>query len=209
MPDNHIDQSHTEQVRTYLLNLQDTICTALADVDGRSRLPGRQLGSRGQVVAGALVSWRVARYSKRRASTSRMSSAPLCHRRQPPPAPNWPDAPFRPWASRWSSIRAIPMCRPRMPMCVSSSPKSEGAAPVWWFGGGFDLTPYYGFDEDAGRTGTGWQRKPVRRSVTMSIRATSSGVTSTSISSTAASRAVSAACSSTTSIRVASNIAVR
>ena len=25
----------------------------------------------------------------------------------------------------------------------------EGAAPVWWFGGGMDLTPYYGFEEDA------------------------------------------------------------
>ena len=25
----------------------------------------------------------------------------------------------------------------------------ENAAPVWWFGGGFDLTPYYGFEEDA------------------------------------------------------------
>jgi coproporphyrinogen III oxidase len=24
----------------------------------------------------------------------------------------------------------------------------DGMAPVWWFGGGFDLTPYYGFDED-------------------------------------------------------------
>ncbi len=24
-----------------------------------------------------------------------------------------------------------------------------GADPVWWFGGGFDLTPYYGFEEDA------------------------------------------------------------
>jgi len=24
-----------------------------------------------------------------------------------------------------------------------------GAGPVWWFGGGFDLTPYYGFEEDA------------------------------------------------------------
>ncbi len=24
-----------------------------------------------------------------------------------------------------------------------------GAEMVWWFGGGFDLTPYYGFDEDA------------------------------------------------------------
>ena len=24
-----------------------------------------------------------------------------------------------------------------------------GAQPVWWFGGGMDLTPYYGFEEDA------------------------------------------------------------
>jgi len=26
--------------------------------------------------------------------------------------------------------------------------EKEGEAPVWWFGGGFDLTPYYPFDED-------------------------------------------------------------
>ncbi|MGF1615844.1 MAG: oxygen-dependent coproporphyrinogen oxidase [Gammaproteobacteria bacterium] len=26
--------------------------------------------------------------------------------------------------------------------------ESAGAPPVWWFGGGFDLTPYYGFAED-------------------------------------------------------------
>lgn len=26
--------------------------------------------------------------------------------------------------------------------------EKEGADPVWWFGGGFDLTPYYGFEED-------------------------------------------------------------
>lgn len=25
----------------------------------------------------------------------------------------------------------------------------EDAEPVWWFGGGMDLTPYYGFEEDA------------------------------------------------------------
>lgn len=25
----------------------------------------------------------------------------------------------------------------------------EDREPVWWFGGGFDLTPYYGFEEDA------------------------------------------------------------
>lgn len=26
--------------------------------------------------------------------------------------------------------------------------EKDGEAPVWWFGGGFDLTPYYGFEED-------------------------------------------------------------
>ncbi|MCC7483314.1 MAG: oxygen-dependent coproporphyrinogen oxidase [Hyphomicrobiales bacterium] len=28
------------------------------------------------------------------------------------------------------------------------APGSDGAAPVWWFGGGMDLTPYYPFEED-------------------------------------------------------------
>jgi coproporphyrinogen III oxidase len=27
--------------------------------------------------------------------------------------------------------------------------EKDGEAPVWWFGGGMDLTPYYGFAEDA------------------------------------------------------------
>ena len=27
--------------------------------------------------------------------------------------------------------------------------EEAGNSPVWWFGGGFDLTPYYGFEEDA------------------------------------------------------------
>jgi len=27
--------------------------------------------------------------------------------------------------------------------------QKPGADPVWWFGGGMDLTPYYGFEEDA------------------------------------------------------------
>jgi uncharacterized protein (DUF486 family) len=26
--------------------------------------------------------------------------------------------------------------------------EKDGEDPIWWFGGGFDLTPYYGFDED-------------------------------------------------------------
>jgi len=27
--------------------------------------------------------------------------------------------------------------------------EESGKKPIWWFGGGFDLTPFYGFDEDA------------------------------------------------------------
>jgi len=26
--------------------------------------------------------------------------------------------------------------------------EESGKKPIWWFGGGFDLTPFYGFDED-------------------------------------------------------------
>lgn len=26
--------------------------------------------------------------------------------------------------------------------------EKTGEAPIWWFGGGFDLTPYYGFEDD-------------------------------------------------------------
>ncbi|HSD54781.1 MAG TPA: oxygen-dependent coproporphyrinogen oxidase [Burkholderiales bacterium] len=28
-------------------------------------------------------------------------------------------------------------------------PRSTSSDPIWWFGGGMDLTPYYGFEEDA------------------------------------------------------------
>jgi len=45
---------------------------------------------------------------------------------------------------------------PRNPYCPTAhmnvrcfAATAPGAAPVWWFGGGMDLTPYYGFDEDA------------------------------------------------------------
>lgn len=45
---------------------------------------------------------------------------------------------------------------PRNPYCPTSHMNvrcfiatKEGAEPVWWFGGGMDLTPYYGFEEDA------------------------------------------------------------
>jgi coproporphyrinogen III oxidase len=35
------------------------------------------------------------------------------------------------------------------PNSKPQTPNSGATAPVWWFGGGFDLTPYYGFEADA------------------------------------------------------------
>jgi len=40
----------------------------------------------------------------------------------------------------------IPTVHMNVRFFVASKP---GAEPVWWFGGGMDLTPYYGFEEDA------------------------------------------------------------
>ncbi len=40
----------------------------------------------------------------------------------------------------------IPTSHANVRFLLSST---TGGAPVWWFGGGFDLTPYYGFEEDA------------------------------------------------------------
>ena len=40
----------------------------------------------------------------------------------------------------------VPTSHANVRFFMAESPDAE---PVWWFGGGFDLTPYYGFDEDA------------------------------------------------------------
>jgi coproporphyrinogen III oxidase len=40
----------------------------------------------------------------------------------------------------------VPTVHMNVRMFVADKP---GEAPVWWFGGGTDLTPYYGFEEDA------------------------------------------------------------
>ncbi len=39
----------------------------------------------------------------------------------------------------------VPTAHANVRFFVAEKP---GEAPVWWFGGGFDLTPYYGFEED-------------------------------------------------------------
>ncbi|CAG0998656.1 coproporphyrinogen III oxidase [Rhodocyclaceae bacterium] len=55
----------------------------------------------------------------------------------------------------WEAMGVSLVLHPRNPYCPTSHmnvrffvAEKDDAAPVWWFGGGMDLTPYYGFAED-------------------------------------------------------------
>lgn len=56
----------------------------------------------------------------------------------------------------WEAMGVSLVLHPENPYCPTAHmnvrsfvASREGEAPVWWFGGGMDLTPYYGFVEDA------------------------------------------------------------
>lgn len=62
-----------------------------------------------------------------------------------------PELAGRSWAATGVSV----VMHPKNPNAPTSHfnvrffvAEKEGEEPVWWFGGGFDLTPYYGFEED-------------------------------------------------------------
>ena len=57
---------------------------------------------------------------------------------------------------RWQAMGVSLVMHPRNPYCPTAHmnvrffvAEKEGEEPVWWFGGGMDLTPYYGFEDDA------------------------------------------------------------
>jgi coproporphyrinogen III oxidase len=57
---------------------------------------------------------------------------------------------------RWEAMGVSLVFHPRNPYIPTVHmnvrcfiAEKDGEDPVWWFGGGMDLTPYYGFEEDA------------------------------------------------------------
>ena len=61
---------------------------------------------------------------------------------------------------RWEAMGVSLVLHPRNPYCPTAHmnvrffvalPPADAPddPPIWWFGGGMDLTPYYGFEEDA------------------------------------------------------------
>ena len=134
-------------VRAYLLSLQDAICRALEQEDGGAKFQEDQWtrpeggGGRSRVLSEGAV------FEKAGVGFSHVSGASL-----PPSATaSRPELAGKPFHAIGVSL----VIHPRNPYVPTSHANvrffiaGEGDTAVWWFGGGFDLTPYYGFEEDA------------------------------------------------------------
>lgn len=130
-------------VRSYLLALQDSICAALEQEEGKARFQEDKWtraeggGGRSRVLSEGTV------FEKAGVGFSHVSGATL-----PPSATaTRPELAGRPYDALGVSL----VIHPRNPYVPTSHANVRffQAGDAWWFGGGFDLTPYYGFDEDA------------------------------------------------------------
>jgi len=139
-------QPDSEAVHNYLLTLQDSICDALAEVDGngfRQDAWEREQGGGGR--SRVLEEGQV--FEKAGVNFSHVYGAGL-----PPSATaSRPELAGRGFQAMGVSLVIHPP-NPYVPTSHANVrffiAEKEGADPVWWFGGGFDLTPYYGNHED-------------------------------------------------------------
>jgi coproporphyrinogen III oxidase len=135
-------------VEAYLRTLQDKITTALEKLDGK-RLFERDPWTRDEGGGGES---RVLRHG----GLFEQAGINFSHvhgKSLPPSATaHRPELAGRNWQALGVSLVLHPW-NPYVPTThmnvrFFSAPK-ENQKPIWWFGGGFDLTPYYGFEEDA------------------------------------------------------------
>jgi coproporphyrinogen III oxidase len=146
-----------ERVREYLRTLQDAICIALEQEDGEatfleddwSRAEGRE-GDDGPVLGGGgrtrvLSGGRV--FEQAGVNFSDVAGASL-----PPTATaSRPELSGRSFVALGVSLVIHPI-NPHVPTSHANVrffvAEKDGEPPVWWFGGGYDLTPYYPVRED-------------------------------------------------------------
>ena len=69
----------------------------------------------------------------------------------------------------WQAMGVSLVIHPRNPFVPTSHANfrmfvadKEGEESAWWFGGGYDLTPYYGIEEDCMSIGISRRRMPAR-----------------------------------------------
>ncbi|MFT6734439.1 MAG: coproporphyrinogen III oxidase, partial [Polaribacter sp.] len=136
-----------EKIKTFLLHLQNDICKTLENVDGKGKFItdewDREQGGGGRtrvLVDGEVIEKGGVNFSHVFGDSMPASATA-----------NRPELAGRSFQAMGVSL----VIHPHNPYVPTSHmnvrffiAEKEGADPVWWFGGGFDLTPYYGFQED-------------------------------------------------------------
>ena len=138
-----------EQVEKYLLNLQNDICEEFGGLDTKSsfdkdvweREDGRGSGITRVITNGSLFEKGGVNFSIISGDTMPKSATELR-----------PELAGRKYTALGISLVLhpenpfIPTTHANVRFFIAENEEEE---PLWWFGGGFDLTPYYGFEEDA------------------------------------------------------------
>jgi len=143
------DRPDLTAVREFLDDLQTRICVGLEGLDGEALFVGEEIErsgggvSRPRVLEGGAVIEKAAVHFTH---THGADMPPAATVRRPELAGRTYEAisvslivhPRNPY---------VPTCHANYRFFLADDP--AGGEPVWWFGGGFDCTPYYGFEEDA------------------------------------------------------------
>src|SRR6187431_718299 len=142
----HSDVPDLAAVDAYLRGLQDRICAAFEAADGGARFaqdawtrpddgPLRGGGRTRVLREGALFEQAGIGFSD--VSGATLPPAATAHR---------PELAGAPWRALGVSLVVHPR-NPHVPTCHANvryfEARPADAPPVWWFGGGFDLTPFY------------------------------------------------------------------
>jgi coproporphyrinogen III oxidase len=141
------EKLHIEQVIDFLHTLQDEICHTIELSDGKAQFQEDSWqreeggGGRSRVLTDGKV------FEQAGVNFSYVTGSQL-----PPSATQHrPELAGRSWRACGVSL----VVHPKNPYVPTSHAnvrffvaEKEGEEPVWWFGGGFDLTPFYPFPED-------------------------------------------------------------
>lgn len=138
---------HLTAVQQFLQQLQDSICSSLESADGKAKFVEdawqREEGGGGKsrvLTGGAVFEQAGVNYSH--VFGANMPASATAHR---------PELAGRSFNACGVSLVIHPN-NPYLPTTHANVrffiAEKAGEQPVWWFGGGFDLTPYYPFEED-------------------------------------------------------------
>jgi coproporphyrinogen III oxidase len=141
--------TNIQRVKEYLLSLQDSICASIEALEEQGSFRedlwdrgGDTGGGRTRVLEGGDV-FEQAGVNFSHVRGGSLPASATQHR---------PELAGRNFEALGVSL----VIHPRNPYVPTSHAnvrffiaEKEGEEPIWWFGGGFDLTPYYGFQEDA------------------------------------------------------------